>query len=78
MKDKKALAVIVGEAWAKRMFDKQASNGATVGGDWPGRTEDVAILVEPLSDDADERRVLVRVILSNARRAWLTMTQRST
>ena len=70
MKDKKALAVIVGEAWAKRMVDKMRSEGTTVGGDWPGRREDVAILVEPLSDKADERRALTRIIMANAKRAW--------
>jgi len=40
------------------MLDKQQSESVTVGGEWPGRTEDVAILVEPLSDVADERQVL--------------------
>ena len=76
MKDKKALAVIVGEAWAKRMLDKQQSEGVTVGGDWPGRTDDIAILAEPLSDVADERQVLGQVILTNARRFWSTLTRK--
>jgi hypothetical protein len=39
MKDKKALAVIVGEAWAKRMLDKQVSDGATVRGEFAGVAE---------------------------------------
>ncbi len=74
MKDKKALAVIVGEAWARRLLDKQLSEGVTVRGNWPGRTEDVAVLVEPLSDKPEERRALGRVIVTNAERAWRAMT----
>ena len=74
MKDKEALAVLVGEAWAQRMLDK-LSERPTVGGEWPGRPEDVAILAEPLSDDAGELQVLGQVILTNAQRAWQELTQ---
>ena len=45
MKDKKVLAVIVGEARAKPMLDKPVSDGATVGGEWPGRTEAQAEMI---------------------------------
>jgi len=70
VRDQEALAVVVGEAWAQRMVDKQRSEGITIGGEWPGRPEDVAILAKPLSDNPDERQLLGQIILTNARRAW--------
>jgi hypothetical protein len=76
LEEKKALAVLIGEAWATRMVDKQRSEGARIGGDWPGSPDDVAILVAPLSADAAERHLLGQVILTNARRAWLALTEK--
>ena len=52
MKDKEALAVVVGEAWAQRMLDKRLSEGAKVGGSWPGRAEDVANVCKGVPDVA--------------------------
>jgi hypothetical protein len=74
MRDKKALAVIVGDAWAKRMVEKQQSEGSTTGGPWPGRAEDIAVLARPLSDVTEEQQILGLVILRSARRAWRTLT----
>ena len=74
-KEQEALAVIVGEAWAQRMADKQLTEGATIGGQWPGRSEDVATLAKPLSDKASELKILGRVILTNAQRAWRGLTR---